>query len=434
MSKSIEDAVRDAMSAMEGHDAEATPESVPAPQPSKARATAPLPSQRPEMPQVSPPTDKSPNIQTENTSRHAPVRFFALATLAPLGLLGLAATFGGLFAWIALFYVTVLSALLDEIAARAFPDAPEGAEFPAADSLLVTLAIAHFAALLLAVFALTGGTGIGIGAKAAVFLGFGLFFGQVSNSTAHELIHRSDKRLFQLGSWIYISLLFGHHTSAHRLVHHRFVATPHDPNTAELGESFYAFFPRAWIGSFTSGFEMEEARTQTRKAAGKRAINPYYIYILGSFLCIVLVIALMGAWGLIAYLALALYAQVQLMLSDYVQHYGLTREHLGDGKYEHVKPHHSWNADHTASNWLMINLQRHSDHHYKPDRRFPLLQTYSASEAPQLPLGYPLMVFIAMNPRWWRRMMNPRVRAWRSACGWAVRLERHPATRQNLPR
>ena len=102
-------------------------------------------------------------------------------------------------------------------------------------------------------------------------------------------------------------------------------------------------------------------------------------------------------------------------LTNYIEHYGLTREHLGDGKYEHVKPHHSWNADHTASNWLMINLQRHSDHHFKPDRRFPLLQTYSADEAPQLPLGYPAMGVVAMIPPLWRRRMNPRVRAWRRA-------------------
>ena len=100
-------------------------------------------------------------------------------------------------------------------------------------------------------------------------------------------------------------------------------------------------------------------------------------------------------------------------LVNYIEHYGLTRKHLGDGKYEHVQPHHSWNASHKASNWLLINLQRHSDHHYKPDRRFPVLQTYSAAEAPQLPYGYPIMTMAAMVPPLWRRVMNPRVRKWR---------------------
>ena len=91
----------------------------------------------------------------------------------------------------------------------------------------------------------------------------------------------------------------------------------------------------------------------------------------------------------------------------------MTRKHLGDGKYEHVKPQHSWNSAHKASNWLLINLQRHSDHHYKPDRRFPLLQTYSDGDAPQLPFGYPVMTIAAMIPPLWRRVMNPRVRRWR---------------------
>ena len=98
---------------------------------------------------------------------------------------------------------------------------------------------------------------------------------------------------------------------------------------------------------------------------------------------------------------------------NYVEHYGLTRKHLWEGKYEHVLPRHSWNASQLATNWLLINLQRHSDHHYKPNRRFPLLQTYDEDDAPQLPYGYPIMTTAAMIPPIWRRVMNPRVRAWR---------------------
>jgi alkane 1-monooxygenase len=66
-----------------------------------------------------------------------------------------------------------------------------------------------------------------------------------------------------------------------------------------------------------------------------------------------------------------------------------------------------------VSNWLLINLQRHSDHHYKPNRRFPLLQTYSEIDAPQLPLGYPAMTLFALIPPLWRKHMNPKVRHWR---------------------
>ena len=123
---------------------------------------------------------------------------------------------------------------------------------------------------------------------------------------------------------------------------------------------------------------------------------------------------LIGGWaGLGLFLFQAMVAISQLELVNYVEHYGLTRKHLGGGKYEPVAPRHSWNAAHKASNWLLINLQRHSDHHYKPDRRFPLLQNYDADEAPQLPYGYPIMTMAAMVPPIWRRIMNPRVRKWR---------------------
>jgi alkane 1-monooxygenase len=136
----------------------------------------------------------------------------------------------------------------------------------------------------------------------------------------------------------------------------------------------------------------------------------YYALQIG-FLILALIL---GGWtGVALFLIQAGVAIWQLELVNYIEHYGLTRKHLGDGKYEHVKPHHSWNAAHKASNWLLINLQRHSDHHYKPDRRFPVLQTYSAAEAPQLPYGYPIMTMAAMLPPLWRRVMNPRVRKWR---------------------
>ena len=141
--------------------------------------------------------------------------------------------------------------------------------------------------------------------------------------------------------------------------------------------------------------------------------NPFWRY--GALQGAALLVAFaVGGWlGLGLFVFQAFVAIWQLELVNYVEHYGLTRRHLGNGKYEHVHPHHSWNASHKASNWLLINLQRHSDHHCRPDRRFPLLQSYSEAEAPQLPFGYPLMGVAAMIPPLWRRWMNPRVRRWR---------------------
>jgi alkane 1-monooxygenase len=102
----------------------------------------------------------------------------------------------------------------------------------------------------------------------------------------------------------------------------------------------------------------------------------------------------------------------QLELINYVEHYGLTRRYLRGGGYEPVQPHYSWDSAHRVSEALLINLQRHADHHLNPMRRFPLLQVYDAAQAPQLPTGYPPMTVLAMVPPLWRRMFNPRVRAW----------------------
>jgi alkane 1-monooxygenase len=162
-----------------------------------------------------------------------------------------------------------------------------------------------------------------------------------------------------------------------------------------------------------SAFQAEKDMLARKELPWSDTSNPFFRYwaLQGAMLLLALLI---GGWvGLGLFLWQAFIAVWQLELVNYVEHYGLTRKHLGEGKYEHVMPHHSWNAAHKASNWLLINLQRHSDHHYKPDRRFPLLQNYDIDQAPQLPYGYPIMTMAAMVPPLWRKYMNPRVRRWR---------------------
>ena len=163
-----------------------------------------------------------------------------------------------------------------------------------------------------------------------------------------------------------------------------------------------------------SAFNAEKAMLARKGLPWWHKSNPFWRYwaLQGGFVAIAALIG--GWWGVFLFGTQAFWAVFQLELVNYVEHYGLTRKHLGDGKYEHVKPRHSWNASHKASNWLLINLQRHSDHHYKPDRRFPLLQNYGSDEAPQLPYGYPVMTMAALSPAIWQKVMHPRVRDWRA--------------------
>ena len=162
-----------------------------------------------------------------------------------------------------------------------------------------------------------------------------------------------------------------------------------------------------------SAWRAEAAMLKRRGEGAFSRRNPFWRYGALQLAMLALVWGLGGWVGLALFVYQAFIAVWQLELVNYVEHYGLTREYLGEGRYEPVRPRHSCNAAHKASNWLLINLQRHSDHHGKPDRRFPLLQNYAADEAPQLPHGYPVMTAAAMVPWVWRRMMNRRVKAWR---------------------
>ncbi|WP_375554180.1 alkane 1-monooxygenase [Roseovarius mucosus] len=246
-----------------------------------------------------------------------------------------------------------------------------------------------------------------------LFFGVGVITGTVGINYSHELMHQKNRSERFLGDVLLAMVLYSHFRSEHLLVHHRYVGTPRDPVTARYNEGFHRFFPRVLRQSWQSAFKAEADMLARRNLPWHDLKNPFFKYwALQGFMALLAV--LIGGWiGLGLFFWQAFVAIWQLELVNYIEHYGLTRKHLGGGKYEHVQPRHSWNAAHKASNWLLINLQRHSDHHYKPDRRFPLLQNYTEADAPQLPYGYPVMTMAAMVPPIWRRVMNPRVRRWR---------------------
>jgi alkane 1-monooxygenase len=247
----------------------------------------------------------------------------------------------------------------------------------------------------------------------ALFYGIGVVTGAVGIVYAHELMHQKNRLERWLADLLLASTLYSHFRSEHLRVHHVHVGTPADAVTARYNEGFWRYFLRVLRDCPRSAWRAEAAMLARRGLPPWHRSNPFWRYALlqAGFLALAVVI---GGWaGLGLFLWQAFMAVLHLELTNYIEHYGLTRRHLGEGRYEPVKPRHSWNAPHRASNWLLINLQRHSDHHYKPDRRFPLLQTYDPSEAPQLPMGYPTMLVLAGIPPLWRRVMNPRVRAWR---------------------
>ena len=319
---------------------------------------------------------------------------FAAVAFSPLLLIGAGAVYGGAWVWVACLWMAGASVVIDLCAPRA---AEEG-EFPGDGALLVAVGGAVLVSLPLVVRAAVG---LGLPGGAGLLLAAGLWYGQVGHPAAHELIHRRQRPLFALGVAVYSLLLFGHHASAHRLVHHRHVASPQDPNSAAQGEGFYRFLWRAWSGSIRAGLAAE------RRLRGHG--GPYGLYALGALAGLACGALVAGPAGVLAWAALGLHFGAQVLLSDYVQHYGLRR-----AEGERVGPGHSWNAPQWYSSALMLNAPRHSDHHMTPGRPYPALRL--APGMPVLPWPLPLACVVALYPPLWRRRMAVALRGLTKPC------------------
>ncbi len=342
--------------------------------------------------------------------RPLPMAAFAIAALSPLPLVLIGAVQGGVWLWLAFLYMALLTVLLDQLVPLTAGEA-EGAEFPAADLLLVTLAVGALVVLPVAVWSIAGDSGRSTGERVLMLLATGFWLGQVAHPAAHELIHRPRRELFRMGAAVYVALLFGQHASAHRLVHHRNVASAGDPNTARPGEGFYRFALRAWRGSFLQGLQAESDLRARGQTVG---LHPYAGYLAGGAAALALGWMIAELPGLLAWVGLSVHAQSQILLSDYVQHYGLQRALRPDGRLEPVGPRHSWNAVHWFSSAMMLNAPRHSDHHANPGRPFPALRLPPEDEAPRLPWPMPVACALALMPRLWRRIMRPHLALWRA--------------------
>jgi alkane 1-monooxygenase len=231
----------------------------------------------------------------------------------------------------------------------------------------------------------------------------------IAINTAHELGHKRASSERWLSRVALAQSGYGHFFIEHNRGHHVRVATPEDPASARLGESFYAFLPRTVIGSLRSAWELERVRLARLHSSPWTPRND----ILGAWaMTVVLFAALVAGFGIMVlpYLLIqAVFGFSLLEVVNYLEHYGLLRGRREDGRYERTRPEHSWNSNSAASNVLLYHLQRHSDHHANPIRRYQALR--HVEEAPQLPTGYAGMILTAVLPPLWRRVMDPRVLA-----------------------
>ncbi len=242
-------------------------------------------------------------------------------------------------------------------------------------------------------------------------LSIGLTAGAIGMTFAHELIHRPSRFERLLGDLLLLSVTYPQFAIEHVHGHHRHVGTPRDPATARYGESLYAFLPRTVLGGVRSAWRIEARRLGKH---GHRTLTQANRMLRYAAVLIVLYsgVGLRYGWSGILFLAAQSVAAFLLIETiNYIEHYGLVRREVAPGQYERVMPWHSWDSTHRVSNWILINLARHADHHVAASKRYQVL--YALDAAPQLPTGYGAMFVLALAPPLWRRVMDPRVDRWR---------------------
>ncbi len=244
----------------------------------------------------------------------------------------------------------------------------------------------------------------------------------------HELGHKNTALERWLAKMVLAPSGYGHFFIEHNRGHHRDVATPADPASSRMGESIYRFVLREMPGAFRRACQLEAARLRQRGLAvwslNNEIIQPALITLLlwGALMI------WLGPEILPFLLVASFWANFQLTAANYVEHYGLLRREISPGRYEPCQPHHSWNSNHIFSNWALFHLQRHSDHHTHPLRRYQSLRHFE--NLPSLPNGYFGMFSIAYFPPLWRRVMDPRLL--QTVGRDAARINFDPRQRQSL--
>ena len=231
--------------------------------------------------------------------------------------------------------------------------------------------------------------------------------GGIGIANAHELGHKKDKLERWLAKVVLAQTGYGHFEIEHNRGHHTRVATPEDPATARFGETFWRFFPRSVVGGVRSGWRLEKQRLARKGSSPWNLRNDVLNAWVMSVVLFAVTIAVLGP-AVIPWLILqAVFGFSLLEVVNYLEHYGLLRQQDETGRYERTRPAHSWNSDHIVTNVVLYGLERHSDHHANPTRRYQTLRTFD--EAPQLPSGYGTMIGLAYVPPLWRKVMDHRV-------------------------
>lgn len=238
----------------------------------------------------------------------------------------------------------------------------------------------------------------------------GIVGGALGITVAHELVHK-DSRLEKWAGGLLLSFVcYGGFKIEHVRGHHVNVSTPADASSSRYNQSLYEFLPQAYVRNFLNAWRLEAKEMQRH---GRSLLSWHnellWWYGLSAIWCALTT----WAWGLagfVYFVGMSFSAFTLLEIVNYIEHYGLHRRQLENGRYERITHEHSWNSNYLLTNLFLFHLQRHSDHHAHAKRRYQVLRHFP--DSPQLPAGYATMVVLALIPPLWFKIMNPRVDAY----------------------
>ncbi len=353
------------------------------------------------------------NATASSTSWRDGKRYFwllspALPVLVLLGLAAVPFTGSTTLCWIGPLLFYVVAPILDWLIGTDSINAPESAVNQLEDDRYYRAIVFAYVPAQFVVTAL--GAWLAVTQElswfqlAGVLISTGMING-VGINTAHELGHKKEAIERWLAKLTLAPVAYGHFFVEHNKGHHKHVATPLDPASSRMGETFWAFLPRTMIGSVRSAWNIERDRLNR---LGKSVWSVDNENLQAWAMTVVTFGALTAwlGWPALAFLVVqAFFGASLLEVVNYLEHYGLLRKKLADGRYERCAPQHSWNSNHVVTNLLLYQLQRHSDHHANPTRRYQALRHFEQS--PQLPTGYASLLLVAYIPPLWFRLMDP---------------------------
>jgi alkane 1-monooxygenase len=242
-----------------------------------------------------------------------------------------------------------------------------------------------------------------------ISISMGIFLGAMGINVAHELGHRDKAYERFMAKMLLLPNMYMHFIIEHNRGHHVNIATKEDPASARYNEILYFFWIRSVAMTYISAWRLEAKRLKNEGKSFFSYNNEMIIFQLAQLSYLFLVWYFGGILLLFSAILIAVVGFLLLETVNYIEHYGLSRKKIENGRYERVQPWHSWNSNHVLGRLILFELSRHSDHHFKANRKYQVLRHFD--ESPQLPYGYPMSMLMSFVPPLWFAVMNPRVKA-----------------------